>query len=122
MASDGVGIEQRRKLILVAEGGEAPPPIPSIFLISTTTLTGYGDIVQIPKAVQDGQVDYEVELVAVIGKDTKDVSPEEALDAVVGYTIGDDISARRMQLYSNVKGGLPQLAYSKVLSTSYDGV
>jgi len=41
--------------------------------------------------------DYEVELGVVIGKDAKDVSEEEALDHVFGYTIINDVSARNLQ-------------------------
>jgi 2-keto-4-pentenoate hydratase/2-oxohepta-3-ene-1,7-dioic acid hydratase in catechol pathway len=39
-------------------------------------------------------LDYECELVAVIGKQCKDVSEADALDYVLGYTIGDDVSHR----------------------------
>ncbi|GIS30000.1 MAG: hypothetical protein Ct9H90mP2_03830 [Dehalococcoidia bacterium] len=39
----------------------------------------------------------ESELVAIIGKVTKNVSEEEALDYVFGYTCGNDVSAREWQ-------------------------
>lgn len=42
-------------------------------------------------------LDYEVELAVVIGKDTKNISREKAFDAVLGYTILNDISARNLQ-------------------------
>jgi len=44
-----------------------------------------------------GRVDHEGELVVVIGKRAKDVSLEEALDYVLGYTCGNDVSARDWQ-------------------------
>ena len=44
-----------------------------------------------------GRVDEEGELVVVIGKTAKNVSKEEALDFVMGYTIGNDVSARDWQ-------------------------
>lgn len=60
------------------------------------------------------QLDYEGELVVVIGKDAKNVSKEQALDYVLGYTIGNDVSARNFQL-PGVSGG--QFCYAK----SFDG-
>lgn len=42
-------------------------------------------------------LDYEVELAVVIGKDAKDVKPEEVFDYVFGYTILNDMSARNLQ-------------------------
>ncbi|UUZ71154.1 fumarylacetoacetate hydrolase family protein [Polaromonas sp. P1(28)-8] len=44
--------------------------------------------------VHSKAVDWEIELVAVIGKLAKDVPVENALDYVAGYTIGNDLSAR----------------------------
>jgi 2-keto-4-pentenoate hydratase/2-oxohepta-3-ene-1,7-dioic acid hydratase in catechol pathway len=43
-------------------------------------------------------VDYECELVAVMGKQCKDVSEADALSYVLGYTVGDDVSHREWQL------------------------
>lgn len=42
-------------------------------------------------------LDYEAELAVVIGKDTKNISKEQAFDAVLGYTILNDVSARNLQ-------------------------
>ncbi|MFI3173026.1 MAG: fumarylacetoacetate hydrolase family protein [Eubacteriales bacterium] len=44
------------------------------------------------------QLDYEVELAVIIGKDAKNVKREEALDYIFGYTIMNDMSARDIQL------------------------
>ncbi|ORY11264.1 hypothetical protein BCR34DRAFT_624922 [Clohesyomyces aquaticus] len=44
-------------------------------------------------------IDYECELVVVIGDHCRDVSPEEALDHVAGYTVGNDVSHREWQLH-----------------------
>ena len=49
---------------------------------------------EIPKICQDDQADYEGELVVVIGKDAKNIKKEDALDYVLGYTAGNDISSR----------------------------
>jgi 2-keto-4-pentenoate hydratase/2-oxohepta-3-ene-1,7-dioic acid hydratase in catechol pathway len=43
-------------------------------------------------------LDYEGELTVVIGKDAKNVSEADALQYVLGYTVGNDVSARNFQL------------------------
>jgi 2-keto-4-pentenoate hydratase/2-oxohepta-3-ene-1,7-dioic acid hydratase in catechol pathway len=70
--------------------------------------------VVIPKCAQENEADYEAELVAVIGENCKDVTPEEALKYVVGYTIGNDVSARKWQRNPERAGGVPQWCYAKV--------
>jgi hypothetical protein len=98
----------------VEEGGRAPPPFPSLFTKPTTALADYGDVVVIPKCAQENEADYEAELVAVIGENCKDVTPEEALKYVVGYTVGNDVSARKWQRNPERAGGVPQWCYAKV--------
>ncbi len=49
---------------------------------------------EIPWPSYSKEIDYEVELAVVIGKETKCATPREALDAVAGYTICNDVSAR----------------------------
>ncbi len=49
---------------------------------------------QIPWPAYSEQIDYEIELAVVIGKKTKYIKPEDALEAVAGYTITNDVSAR----------------------------
>ncbi len=56
------------------------------------TVVGPGAKVKLPAYSQ--KVDWEIELVAVIGRPAKDVTIEKALDSVAGYTIGNDLSAR----------------------------
>jgi 2-keto-4-pentenoate hydratase/2-oxohepta-3-ene-1,7-dioic acid hydratase in catechol pathway len=56
------------------------------------TVVGPGAKVKLPAYSQ--KVDWEIELVAVIGRPAKDVPIEKALDHVAGYTIGNDLSAR----------------------------
>jgi 2-keto-4-pentenoate hydratase/2-oxohepta-3-ene-1,7-dioic acid hydratase in catechol pathway len=58
---------------------------------------------------EGGNVDWEVELVAVIGKEAKNVSAAEAWDYVAGLTIGQDISERVSQL----RGPAPQFGLGK---------
>lgn len=59
------------------------------------------------------QPDYEGELVVLIGKDAKNVSEDEALDYVAGYTCGNDVSARDWQREAGKAGPVPQWGFSK---------
>ena len=60
---------------------------------------------EIPKICQDNQADYEGELVIIMGKDAKNVSKEEALEYVLGYTAGNDVSSRYKTLITYLTGG-----------------
>ena len=76
-------------------GERGAPTRPEPFYKTSTALIGPGDPIKIhPEA---GLVACESELVAIIGKVTKNVSEEEALDYVFGYTCGNDGSAREWQ-------------------------
>ncbi|MGY1623807.1 fumarylacetoacetate hydrolase family protein [Geodermatophilus sp. SYSU D00965] len=115
-ASDAVPVEELRlaaavpdpgKIICVglnyqkhaAEGGLPVPDHPIYFAKYRNSLAGSGQDVAIPAATR--RADYEVELVAVIGRSTRRVSPEEALDHVFGYATGNDLSARELQMRSS---------------------
>lgn len=63
---------------------------------SNNALIGSGENIVIPKD-SSGQVDFEGELVAVIGKRVRNIPQERALDCVAGYTLGNDISERSWQ-------------------------
>lgn len=63
---------------------------------SNNALIGSGEEIVIPRD-SSGQVDFEGELVAVIGKTARNVSEEDALSYVKGYTLGNDISERSWQ-------------------------
>ena len=75
-------------------GGEVPAE-PVIFLKPSTSLIGSGDAIVLPW--QSEHVEHEVELAIVIGRIARDVNTEDALDYVLGYTIGNDVSARDIQ-------------------------
>ncbi|MEM9418106.1 MAG: fumarylacetoacetate hydrolase family protein [Planctomycetota bacterium] len=84
------------------ETGARIPERPVIFMKPTTALCDPGSPVVVPASQMKGpEVDSEAELAIVMGtKDgqpAKDVSEAEALDYVLGYTCGSDISARRWQ-------------------------
>jgi len=72
------------------------PAQPDIGYRSAAALIPSGAGIVIP-ADSPGPVEYEGELVAVIKKETKNVSEKDALDCVLGYTLGNDISERTWQ-------------------------
>ena len=71
------------------------PAEPNIFAKFNNALCPDGGEIVIPAASQD--IDYEGELVVVIGRRCSRVSRDEALDFVAGYTMGNDVSARDLQ-------------------------
>jgi 2-keto-4-pentenoate hydratase/2-oxohepta-3-ene-1,7-dioic acid hydratase in catechol pathway len=72
------------------------PAVPEYFTKPATAVIGQGAEIRLdPKLTQ--QLDYEVELAMVIGKRCRDLSVAEAMSAVAGYTIVNDISARDLQ-------------------------
>ncbi|KAH8905314.1 hypothetical protein BR93DRAFT_929560 [Coniochaeta sp. PMI_546] len=74
------------------------PNYPVLFYKPITSLAGPTDPIPIHPIAQDGTLDYECELVAVIGKTCRDVPESKALDYVLGYAIGNDVSHRDWQL------------------------
>jgi 2-keto-4-pentenoate hydratase/2-oxohepta-3-ene-1,7-dioic acid hydratase in catechol pathway len=88
-----VGLNYRRH----AEETNAPiPQYPILFNKFNNTLTGHGHDVPLPRVTK--MVDYEAELVIVIGKEAKYVAKEDALDYVFGYCNVNDLSARDLQM------------------------
>ncbi|QDP42253.1 fumarylacetoacetate hydrolase family protein [Radiobacillus deserti] len=79
----------------VAEMKSEIPEYPVLFAKFSNALIGPEDFIQ--KSEKTNQLDYEVELAVVIGKEASEVTKEEALDYVAGYTIGNDVSARDLQ-------------------------
>jgi 2-keto-4-pentenoate hydratase/2-oxohepta-3-ene-1,7-dioic acid hydratase in catechol pathway len=77
------------------EHGAEVPEIPLIFLKPPSALIGPGDQIVLPP--QSKQVEHEAELVVVIGKRGRWIAPEDAFEHVLGYTIGNDITARDLQ-------------------------
>jgi 2,4-diketo-3-deoxy-L-fuconate hydrolase len=77
------------------EQGVELPAAPLFFAKYTTSLIGPGDPIVIPSVVQ--KADYEAELGVVIGATVKRVSKENALEAVAGYVVANDVSARDLQ-------------------------
>ncbi|KAJ5763914.1 hypothetical protein N7533_002595 [Penicillium manginii] len=101
----------------IKEAGRTPPPFPFIFFKPNTTIHDHGKPVEIPKIAQDEQADYEGELCLVIGRDAKNVSPDEALSYIGAYTVGNDISSRKLQRDAALAGRVPQWGFSKGFDT-----
>jgi 5-carboxymethyl-2-hydroxymuconate isomerase len=80
----------------VRESGAEPPKQPLVFCKFTTSLIGDGEEIKIPRSLT-ARVDWEVELAAIIGKTARNVSVEDALSYVSGYTVANDVSARDLQ-------------------------
>jgi len=79
----------------IAEMKRTPLGTPLIWFKAPTSLLPHKGTIEI--AFPEHKTDFEVELAIVIGKRTKNVSFERALDHVFGYTIGEDISDRDLQ-------------------------
>jgi 2-keto-4-pentenoate hydratase/2-oxohepta-3-ene-1,7-dioic acid hydratase in catechol pathway len=88
-----VGLNYRKH---AEETNAAIPEYPILFNKFNNTLTGHHQDIALPRASQ--KVDYEAELVMVIGKKAKYVAKEDALDYVFGYSNVNDLSARDLQL------------------------
>jgi len=78
-----------------AEMGNDVPPRPLLFLKPSTSVIGTFDSIRLPPDSE--QVEHEAELAVIIGKVAKDVSPEQAMDVIFGYTCGNDVTARDQQ-------------------------
>ncbi len=90
----------------LAEGSSSLPPFPISFLKAPTSLVGHRAPVIYPRTVK--LLDYEVELAIIIGKKCKNVSREDALQYVAGFSVFNDISARDIQ-FAEMKRGFCNL-------------
>ena len=89
-----IGLNYRKH---AAEGGQAEPEFPVLFMKMPSTVQNPGDPIVLPTHLKSTAVDYECELAVVIGRSCKNVSKENALDYVLGYTCANDVSARDWQ-------------------------
>ena len=100
----GVPVGKISKIICIGlnysdHAKESNMPIPTepvVFMKAVSALNGPNDDVTLPKGSVKG--DWEVELAIVISKTAKNVSEEDALSYVAGYTICNDVSEREWQL------------------------
>lgn len=77
------------------EADRKPPAVPELFLKAPSAVVGPEEAIMLPAGA--GRIDAEGELVAVIGRRARGLPPEEALGCVLGYTCGNDVSAREWQ-------------------------
>jgi len=87
-------------------GYEAPSVLPPVFTKFASSLTGPEGEIDLPPG---GNTDWEVEVVAVIGKPAHRISEDEAWDYVAGLSVGQDISERVLQFLSTP----PQFGFAK---------
>ncbi|MGA1980779.1 MAG: fumarylacetoacetate hydrolase family protein [Sedimentisphaerales bacterium] len=66
--------------------------VPRPFLMPSTAIIGHGE--EIPWPAYSREIDYEIELAIVVGKEAKCISPQRAKECIAGYTIANDVSAR----------------------------
>ncbi|HEX5444553.1 MAG TPA: fumarylacetoacetate hydrolase family protein [Pirellulales bacterium] len=78
------------------EGGVEPPEEPVLFNKFPTALIAHGDAIALPHESQE--VDYEAELVVVIGRGGRRIARQRAYEHIAGYCPGHDVSARDWQL------------------------
>ncbi len=77
------------------EQGAEVPEIPLLFLKPPSAVIGPKETILLPP--QSQQVDHEGELVVVIGKTCRWIQPEAAPEYILGYTVGNDVTARDLQ-------------------------
>jgi 2-keto-4-pentenoate hydratase/2-oxohepta-3-ene-1,7-dioic acid hydratase in catechol pathway len=107
----GIGLNYRQHAL---ETGLSIPEHPVVFMKATSSVIGPNETIFLPRCQMKGpEVDYEVELAVILGKAAKDVSEKDALDYVFGYTVANDVSARRWQKH----GGGGQWTRGKTFDT-----
>ena len=107
----GIGLNYRAH---AEETGRPLPERPVVFMKNPAALQHPEAPIVLPRPCLDKpQVDFEVELALVVGRAARDVEREEALDYLAGYTVGNDVSARRWQK----KGGGGQWVRGKSFDT-----
>ena len=78
------------------ESGMDIPAEPILFSKYATALIGHGAAILLPK--ESSEVDYEAEMVIVVGRGGRDIPVDRAMEHVGGYAVGHDVSARDWQL------------------------
>ena len=90
-----IGLNYRKH---AEESGAQVPEQPILFMKLPSAVQDPGGDIVLPRRLRSDQVDYEAELAVVIGRPCRNVARSEALDYVLGYTCGNDVSARDWQL------------------------
>jgi 2-keto-4-pentenoate hydratase/2-oxohepta-3-ene-1,7-dioic acid hydratase in catechol pathway len=104
------------------ELGNEVPKVPLIFFKPPSSIISNGESILLPP--QSAQVEHEAELVVVIGKRARNVTAEAAKDAIFGYTIGNDITARDLQKtdgqWTRAKGFDTFCSFGPWIDTDFD--
>ncbi|MCX6068888.1 MAG: fumarylacetoacetate hydrolase family protein [Chloroflexi bacterium] len=104
------------------ELGNDVPKIPLIFMKPPSSIINPGDAIILPP--QSQQVEHESELVVVIGKRGRNITTEEARNYILGYTIGNDVTARDLQKsdgqWTRAKGFDTFCAFGPWIDTDFD--
>lgn len=87
-----IGLNYRSHILETKRKEEA---FPEFFAKTTNSLNAHHQVVFCPKSVH--KLDYEAELVMIVGKAAYEIPEDKASDYIWGYTIGNDISARDLQ-------------------------
>jgi 2-keto-4-pentenoate hydratase/2-oxohepta-3-ene-1,7-dioic acid hydratase in catechol pathway len=105
-----------------AELGNEVPTSPMLFFKPNTSVVGPGDAEVLPE--HSDFISFECELAAVVGRIAKNVSAENALDYVFGYTIGNDLTARDWQKsdgqWARAKGFDTSCPLGPAIETEFD--
>ncbi len=98
------------------------PKVPLIFLKPPSSVIGPGEAILLPP--QSKQVEHESELVVVIGKRGRRITAETARDYILGYTVGNDVTARDLQKsdgqWTRAKGFDTFCSFGPWIDTDFD--
>jgi 2-keto-4-pentenoate hydratase/2-oxohepta-3-ene-1,7-dioic acid hydratase in catechol pathway len=98
------------------------PKVPLIFLKPPSSVIGPGETILLPP--QSKQVEHEAELVVVIGKRGRHIIAETARDMILGYTVGNDVTARDLQKsdgqWTRAKGFDTFCSFGPWIDTDFD--
>jgi len=104
------------------ELGNDVPKVPLIFMKPPSAIIAHGETVILPP--QSQQVEHEAELVAVAGKRGRHIPAEEAKTFILGYTVGNDITARDLQKidgqWTRAKGFDTFCSFGPWIDTEFD--
>ena len=104
------------------ELGNEVPKVPLIFFKPPSSIIANGENILLPP--QSSQVEHEAELVVVIGKRGRNITPEAAKEYIFGYTIGNDVTARDLQKvddqWTRAKGFDTFCSFGPWIDTEFD--
>ena len=104
------------------ELGNEVPKVPLLFLKPPSSIISSGEAIVLPP--QSAQVEHEAELVAVVGKRGRHITTEDARNYILGYTVGNDVTARDLQKtdgqWTRAKGFDTFCAFGPWIDTDFD--